>query len=149
MEVILFENVATLGSQGAVVSVSPGYYRNFLAPRKLAVEATEANKKSLQDKVKRLNRQAEAEKKAARGEAEKLGEVTLTFRLRAGEEDKLFGSVTNADIAEELAKAGYTIDRHSITIEEPIKRLGLYTVDVRMHHEVTAKVKVLVEKAAE
>ena len=149
MDVILFENVSNLGSQGAVVSVSPGYFRNFLAPRKLAVEATDANKKSLQDKVKRLARQADQEKLAARGEADKLAEVTLTFSLRAGEEDRLFGSVTNADIADELAKIGYVIDRHHIVIEEPIKRLGLFTVDVKMHHEVTAKVKVLVEKAAE
>jgi large subunit ribosomal protein L9 len=146
MNVILFENVHNLGTQGSEVSVSPGYFRNFLSPKKLAVEATEANKHRLQAKVRHLQSQVEAQKDAAKGEAERIEAVTLKFRLKAGTEDRLFGSVTNVAIAEELAKAGFEIDRHHIAIAEPIKRLGTFTVDVRMHHEITAKVKVVVEK---
>lgn len=146
MNVILFENVHNLGSQGSVVTVSPGYFRNFLSPKGLAVEATEANKKRLEAKVKRLQAQAQEQKNAAKSEADRLEAVTLKFRLKSGTEDRLFGSVTNVSIAEELAKEGFQIDRHHIVITEPIKRLGTFTVDVKLHHEVTAKVKVLVEK---
>lgn len=146
MDAILFENVQNLGSRGSVVTVAPGYFRNFLSPRGLAVEATESNKCRLQDKLKRLERLALEEAKAARSEAERLEDLTLTFRLKAGEDDKLFGSVTNINIAEALAEAGYEIDRHHIAIPEAIKRLGMFTVEVKLHHEVTAKVKVLVEK---
>jgi large subunit ribosomal protein L9 len=146
MQVILFQTVPNLGLQGSVVKVKPGYFRNFLNPRGLAVEATDANKRRLQDKMKQLEKRAAEEVKAARTEAEKLQELTLTFRLKAGQDDKLFGSVTNVDIAAELAKQGYEIDRHRITVGEPIKRLGMFTVDVKVHHDVTAKVKILVEK---
>ena len=146
MNVVLFENVPNLGPQGSVVSVAPGYFRNFLSPRGLAVEATPGNMRRLEDKVKRLQRQAEEQRNEAKTLSEKVEALTLTFRLKAGEQDKLFGSVTNADIAEELKKAGFEIDRHHIVIPEPIKRLGMFTVEVKLHHEVTAKVKVLVEK---
>ena len=148
MNVILFQNVPNLGVQGSTVSVSPGYFRNFLSPRGLAVEATADNKCRLEDKVKSLTRLAEEERKQARGTAEKIEDLTLTFHLKAGEDDKLFGSVTNAGIAEELAKNGFEIDRHKITIPETIKHLGTYTVDVRVHHDVIAKVKIVVEKEA-
>ena len=146
MDVILFETVQNLGVQGSVVSVAPGHFRNFLSPRGLAVEATEANRKRLQDKLKRLERQALEEEKAARSEAERLEDLTLTFRLKSGEEDRLFGSVTNAMISEALAEQGFEVDRHRIAIPEAIKRLGMFTVEARLHHEVAAKVKVLVEK---
>jgi len=146
MQVILFQNVHNLGTQGSVVSVTPGYFRNFLSPRGLAVEATDANKRRLEAKLKRLEKQAQEERDAAHTQARKLEEVTLTFRLKAGEEDKLFGSVTNSHIAEALAAQGHEVDRHHIVIPEPIKRLGVYTVDVRIHHDVVAKVKVQVEK---
>ena len=146
MDVILFETVPNLGSQGSIVSVAPGYFRNYLSPRGLAVEATDINKARLQDKIRRLEKQAEVERQAARGVAERLGDVTLTFRLKAGEEDKLFGSVTNTMIAEQLLENGFEVDRHNISIAEPIKRLGMFTVDVHLHTEVHAKVKVLVEK---
>lgn len=146
MEVILFETVTNLGSQGSIVDVSPGYFRNYLSPRQLAVEATEANRSRLQDKIRRLEKQAELERQAARSDAERLEDLTLTFHLKAGEEDKLFGSVTNAMIAESLGEKGFEIDRHEISIPEPIKRLGMFTVDVHLHHDVSAKVKVLVEK---
>ncbi|HUT25643.1 MAG TPA: 50S ribosomal protein L9 [Sumerlaeia bacterium] len=146
MDVILFETVPNLGSQGSIVSVTPGYFRNYLSPRQLAVEATEANKRRLQEKLRRFERQAQEELHAAKTEAEKLEALTLTFRLKAGEDDRLFGSVTNAQIADELAKHGYQVDRHRIAIPEPIKGLGMYTVEVRVHHDVVGKVKVLVEK---
>lgn len=146
MDVILFETVHSLGVQGSVVSVAAGHFRNYLSPRGLAVEATEANRKRLQDKLKRLERQALEEEKAARSDAERLEDVTLTFRLKSGEEDRLFGSVTNGMISEALAEEGFEVDRHRIVIPEAIKRLGMFTVEARLHHEVVAKVKVLVEK---
>ncbi len=149
MDVILFENVPNLGPQGSVASVAPGFFRNYLSPKGLAVEATEVNKRRLQDKLKRLEKLAEEETKAARSEAERLEDLTLTFQLKAGEDDKLFGSVTNTNIAEKLAEQGFEIDRHRIHIPEPIKRLGMFTVEAKIHHDVTAKVKVLVEKQAE
>jgi large subunit ribosomal protein L9 len=149
MDVILFEAVPSLGTQGSVVSVAPGHFRNFLSPRGLAVEATKSNMRRLQDKLKRLERQAEEERDTARSDAERLVEVTLKFELRAGEDDKLFGSVTSENISEALSEQGFQVDRHRISIPEPIKRLGMFTVEARMHHDVTAKIKVLVEKQAE
>jgi len=146
MDVILFENVPNLGEQGRVVSVSPGYFRNYLSPRGLAVEATKTNLNRLQGKVKRLQRHAQERLNEAKSEAERLETLTLKFKLKAGEQDRLFGSITNIQIAEELAKAGFQVDRHDVVIPEPIKRLGMFTVEVRRHHEVTAKVRVLVEK---
>ena len=146
MDVILFETVPNLGSQGSIVAVAPGYFRNFLSPRGLAVEATDANRSKLQEKIRRLEKLAEEERKAARGEAERMEDMTLTFHLKAGEEDKLFGSVTNVMIAEQLAENGIEVDRHHIVLPEPIKRLGMFTVDVKLHTDVEAKVKVLVEK---
>lgn len=146
MKVILFETVPTLGLQGATVKVKPGYFRNYLSPHGLAVEATDTNIVRLQEKLKRLQRQAQEEVKAARSEVEKIEELTLAFRLKAGQDDKLFGSVTNTEIADELAKRGFAIDRHRIVIPEPIKRLGMYTVEVKVHHDLAAKLKILVEK---
>jgi large subunit ribosomal protein L9 len=149
MDVILFENVPNIGPRGSFASVAPGYFRNYLSPKGLAVEATEINKKRLQDKVKHLEKQAEEEAKEARSEAERLEDLTLTFELKAGEDDKLFGSVTNTNIAEKLAEHDYVIDRHRISISEPIKRLGMFTVEAKIHHNVSAKIKILVEKLAE
>jgi large subunit ribosomal protein L9 len=146
MEVILFETVPTLGTQGTVVTVAPGYFRNFLSPRGFAVEATSANKSRLQDKLKRLERLAMEEKQAAQSDADKMEALTLTFQLKAGEDDKLFGSVTSMNIAEALEKKGFTVDRHRITIPEAIKRLGQFSVEIKLHHDVVAKVKVQVEK---
>lgn len=146
MEVILFETVPNLGLPGAVVDVAPGYFRNFLSPNGLAVEATESNQKKLQDKLKKLEAKAEEERKAARSDAEKIEEMSLTFFLKAGADGKLFGSVTNIMIAEELEKKGIEIDRHLITLPEQIKRTGKYEVDIKLHHDVDAKLTVEVEK---
>jgi large subunit ribosomal protein L9 len=149
MEVILFETVPNLGLPGSVVKVAAGYFRNYLSPNGLAVEATAGNIKRLQDKMKQLEKKAEAEIKTARGDAEKLQEVVLAFTLKAGQDDKLFGSVTNIDIAQALEEKGFTVDRHRIVLPEPIKRLGEFKAVVKIHHNVHADVKVIVEKEAE
>lgn len=146
MEVILREDIDKLGARGQVVKVSPGYARNFLLPRKMAVAATEANKKIVEQE-----RQAHLRKEAkAAGEAAELGKmmsgVTVVIRQKAGEHDQLFGSVTAQDIADALAKAGYTIERKKIQLDEPIKQIGEHKVPLRLHREVTAEITVQVEK---
>jgi large subunit ribosomal protein L9 len=146
MEVILREDIDNLGSRGQVVKVAPGYARNFLLPKRLAVAATEANKKIVEQE-----RQAHLRKEAkAKGEAEDLGKlmsnVTITIAQKAGENDQLFGSVTSKDIADALAAKNYTIDRRRIQLDEPIKQLGEYKVPVRLHKEVTVEITVTVAK---
>jgi len=146
MEVILREDIDNLGSRGQVVKVAPGYARNFLLPKRLAVAATEANKKIVEQE-----RQAHLRKEAkAKGEAEDLAKlmanVTVTIAQKAGENDQLFGSVTSKDIAEALAGQNYNIDRRRVQLDEPIKQLGEYKVPVRLHKEVTVEVKVVVAK---
>ncbi len=146
MEVILRDDVNKLGSRGQVVKVAAGYARNFLLPRKLAVAATEANKKIIeQERQAHLRKDAKLASEAA--DLAKLVEtVSITIRQKAGEQDQLFGSVTSQDIADSLAKAGYSIDRKKIQLDEPIKQLGDYTVPVKLHKDVTAKVAVKVER---
>jgi large subunit ribosomal protein L9 len=146
MEVILREDVEKLGSRGEVVKVAPGYARNFLLPKKLAVAATDSNKKIVEQE-----RQAHLRKEAKfKGEAEDLGKlltgVTVTISQKAGENDQLFGSVTSKDVADALAAKNYTIDRRKIQLDEPIKQLGEFKVPVRLHKDVTAEVTVLVIK---
>ncbi len=145
MEVILREEIDNLGIRGDVVKVAPGYARNFLIPRKLAVLATEANKKIVaQEREAWLRREA-----VLKGEAQELagllGKVTLTFTQKAGESGQLFGSVTNKDIADGLAAQGFTIDRKKIVLAQPIKQVGEYTVPVKLHREVTVPVPVRVQ----
>lgn len=149
MEVILREDVEKLGSRGELVKVASGYARNFLLPKRLAVAATDANKKIVeQERQAHLRREA---KVAA--EAGELGQiltgVTLTITQKAGENDQLFGSVTTKDIADALEKQGYTIERRKIALEEPIKSLGEFKVPVRLHREVTAEITVNVVKEEE
>jgi len=148
MEVILREDIDNLGTRGQVVKVAPGYARNFLLPKRLAVQATESNKKIVEQE-----RQAHLRKEAkAQGEAEDLGKlmrhVTVTISQKAGENDQLFGSVTSKDIADALAAQNYTIDRRKIQLDEPIKQLGEFKVPVRLHKEVTVEVTVVVAKEA-
>lgn len=149
MEVILFETIPNLGLCGSIVKVKPGYFRNYLSPRGVAVEATPGNLKRHQDKVKQLEKVAAQQTNAAKSIAERLEALTLTFHLKAGEDGKLFGSVTNMQIAEELAKQNFEVDRHNITIHDAIKRVGAHTVDVKLHHNVSAKLKIVVEKEVE
>jgi large subunit ribosomal protein L9 len=146
MEVILREDIDNLGTRGQVVKVAPGYARNFLLPKRLAVQATESNKKIVEQE-----RQAHLRKDAkAQGEAEDLGRlmshVTVTISQKAGENEQLFGSVTSKDIADGLAAQNYTIDRRKIQLAEPIKQLGEYKVPVRLHKDVTVELTVVVAK---
>jgi len=146
MEVILREDIDNLGSRGQVVKVAPGYARNFLLPKRLAVQATESNKKIVEQE-----RQAHLRKEAkAAGEAQDLAKlmanVTVTIKQKAGENDQLFGSVTSKDIADGLAAQNFTIDRRRIQLDEPIKQLGEYKVPVRLHKDVSVDVTVVVAK---
>lgn len=144
MQVILRERLENLGDAGQVVDVKPGYARNYLIPRGLAYEATQAN-------VRRIEAERAA---AARRDAETLNEarqratafegLSLTFHARAGQEGKLFGSITSADIAEKLAEQGVQVDRRQIDLEEPIKTLGVVSVPVRLHPQVRPELKVWV-----
>ena len=146
MEVILREDIDNLGSRGEVVKVAPGYARNFLLPKRLAVMANESNKKIVEQE-----RQAHLRKEAKQqGEAEDLSKiltgVSVTISQKAGENDQLFGSVTSKDVADALAAKNFTIDRRKIQLDDPIKQLGEYKVPVRLHKNVTAEVTVVVAK---
>lgn len=149
MELILREDVDKLGTRGQLVKVSPGYARNFLLPKRLAVEATDSNKKIVeQERQAHLRR--EAKLVADAGDlAKMMGDVSVTISQKAGENDQLFGSVTSKDIAEALEKQGYTIDRRKIVLEEPIKTLGEFKVTLRLHKEVSTDIAVHVVKEAE
>jgi large subunit ribosomal protein L9 len=151
MEVILKEDVANLGHRGDVVKVADGYGRNFLLPRKLALQATLANKKQIDEMKASATRRSAAEKVVAEGQAAKLAPVVLVFTRKSGENGHLFGSVTSSDIAAELAAQGFEIDRRKISLNEPIKALGNFEVSIKLHKEVSApvKVKVLGDAVAE
>ena len=145
MEIILREDVEKLGHRGQVVKVAAGYARNFLLPHRLAVPATEANKKIVeQERQAHLKREAKAQGDAQ--ELAKLMPADLTISQKAGENDQLFGSVTTADIAAAFEKQGYTIDRKKIVLDEPIKSLGDHKVTVRLHREVSIDTTVHVVK---
>jgi large subunit ribosomal protein L9 len=146
MEVILREDIEKLGNRGEVVKVAPGFARNFLLPKRLAVLATDANKKIVEQE-----RQAHLRKEAkVKGEAEDLSKllngVTVTIAQKAGEQDQLFGSVTAKDVADTLAAQNFTVDRRRIQLDEPIKQLGEFKVPVKLHKDVTAEVTVVVVK---
>jgi large subunit ribosomal protein L9 len=144
MEVILREHVDNLGRRGELVKVADGYARNYLLPRKLALLATEGNKKVIErEKVKFDVKEAE-EQKVAQAVADRLANVEIEIARRVGETDALFGSVTNADIAEVLAAKGFDLDRRKLQLHEPIKKLGEYTVPVKLHRDVTVSLKVKV-----
>lgn len=147
MDVILLETMEGLGDKGAMVSVKPGYARNYLLPRKLAIAAS-ANAANLYQELARQRQIAEDRKvTAARAEAAKLDGVEINLPAQANEEDTLFGSITAADIAEALARAGHRADKRQIELEEPLKALGRYDVPVRYFGGVTATVKVWVVRA--
>ena len=149
MEVILREDVDKLGSRGQLVKVTSGYARNFRLPKRLAVPATEANKKIIeQERQGHLRREAK-EVSDAGDLAKMMADLSVTIAQKAGENDQLFGSVTSKDIVEALEKQGYTIDRRKIALEEPIKTLGDFKIPVRLHREVTTEISVHVVKEAE
>ena len=148
MEIILREDIEKLGVRGEVVKVAAGYARNYLLPKRLAVAATESNKKIVeQERQAHLRREAKL-----KGEAEDLatilGGVTVTIAQKAGENDQLFGSVTAKDIADALEKQNFSIDRRKIQLDEPIKQLGEHKITVRLHREVPTEITVQVVKDA-
>ena len=149
MELILREDVEKLGVRGQVVKVADGYGRNFLLPRRLAVVATEANKKIVEQERQAHLRKEAREKAAAQELGTMMTGVSITIAQKAGEQDQLFGSVTSKDIAELLEKQNYHIDRRKIQLAEPIRQLGEFKVPVRLHRDVTAEITVNVVREEE
>ena len=144
MEVILKEDIDNLGQRGDVVKVAEGYGRNYLLPRKLAMQATAANKAVIEQMKSAAARRSATEKTQAEALLAKLEPLSLSFTRKSGEAGHLFGSVTSADIAAELAANGFEIDRRKIQLPEPLKSVGNFSVAVKLHREVTAQVKVKV-----
>jgi large subunit ribosomal protein L9 len=135
-----------LGDRGDTVKVKSGYARNFLFPGKMAVLATEANKRKFEEEEKVLHRRDIIEMRGAKNQASKLADVSCTITVKVGEDDKLYGSVSSADIAKELTNQGFEVDKKKILLEEPIKKIGVYTIDVKLHREVNVPIKVWVVK---
>ena len=142
MEVILREDVKSLGKAGAIVRVKPGYARNYLLPQRLAYEATEGNKKRIAGESRARETRATEDRAGAREAAAKLEAVTVTISAKAGEGERLFGSVTAQDIADALQQAGHPVDKRRIDLDHPIKLLGDHTVAIRIHPDVQAAVRV-------
>jgi large subunit ribosomal protein L9 len=148
MEVILKEDVPKLGSRGDVVKVAEGYGRNFLLPRKLAIEASKGNKAVVEQMKAASVRRSAKEKTQAEELAKQFDGLSVSFQRRSGEHDHLFGSVTSGDIADALAKKGFDVDRRKIQIHESLKTLGEFAVPIKLHRDVTTHLKVVIEKEA-
>ena len=146
MEIILREDVQHLGAAGDVVKVKDGYARNYLLPKGLAYHATEANKKKIAYEAERIARQRAAEKGAAETEAAKLADVHLTFAVKVGEEDKLYGSVTAGDVQRKLEELGIHVDKRKVDLPEPIRELGDFQVGIKVHPDVRPEIRVSVVK---
>jgi large subunit ribosomal protein L9 len=146
MQIILQEDIDKLGHRGDVVTVKPGYARNYLLPRKLAVEATAGNLKAIERIRGSLAKKTATELEAAHKQAELLTAVALKFTRKTGENDQMFGSVTTADIAEGLGAQGFKIDKRQVQLTEPIKIIGESQVTIKVFRDVTAQIKVAVEK---
>lgn len=149
MKVILRQDLEKLGSAGEIVSVKPGFARNYLLPRGFAYEATSANVRQLEEDRRRAEQRAKRDFLEARRRAAQLDGVSLTFHAKAGEESKLFGSITSSDIAERLNEQNldFQVDRRWVELDEPIKTLGVYSIPVKLHTDVRPEVKVWVIKA--
>jgi large subunit ribosomal protein L9 len=149
LKVILRQDIDKLGEAGEIVTVKPGFARNYLLPRGYAFEATTANLRAIEEERAKGEAKAKRDFLQARRRASKLEGVSLTFHAKAGEESKLFGSITTADIADRVNEQSldFEIDRRQIELDEPIKALGVYTVTVRLHAEVRPEIKVWVIKA--
>lgn len=146
MNIILLDHIEELGSVGQTVKVKDGYARNYLLPRKLACLATEKNLNFYKGLIEAKQKKLAKAKGAAEIQALQLSSVILTFNKKSRDQDaRLFGSVTNADVAEALAVQGYEFDRRKVSLSEPIKRLGEYSASVRLHPEVTATIKIVVD----
>ena len=148
-KVLLREDVDDLGARGEIVRVRAGYARNYLLPRNLAVEATAGNVKGIEQERAALLKKEAKERATAEGQSQQMGALVLEFKRKAGEQGALYGSVTSMDVAEALHERGYEIDRHRIHMREPLKRLGEYTVPVRLHREVTIDLRVRVSSEGE
>ncbi len=148
MQIILQEDVEKLGHRGDVVTVKPGYARNFLLPQKLAVEATAGNLKAIERIRTSLAKKTATEVEAAQKQAELLGQVSLKFTRKTGENDQMFGSVTSGDIADGLAAQGFKVDKRQIQLGDSIKSIGETSVTVKVFRDVSAQIKVAVEKEA-
>ena len=146
MKVILLKDIETLGSAGEVVEVKNGYGRNFLIPRNEALVASAANMAQFESRRKQQETLAERDRRAAEALAKQLEAESITAQVKVGEEDRLFGSVTSQNVAELLDEKGYELDRRAIHLEDPIRELGVYNIEVRLHPEVTAAVKLWVVK---
>ena len=146
MQIILQEDIEKLGHRGDVVTVKPGYARNFLLPRKLALEATAGNMKALERIRTALAKKTATELDAAQKQAELLNGISLSFKRKTGENDQMFGSVTTADISEALAAQGFKVDKRQVQLAEPIKIIGEYPVTIKVFRDVTAQIKVHVAK---
>jgi large subunit ribosomal protein L9 len=150
MKVILKENVDKLGRMGDLVEVSNGYARNYLIPKKLAVAATDRNVKALEHEKRLIAEKQKKERKAAEELAQRIRQTSITIPVQTGEEqegNKIFGSVTNKDIVEALAKEGVAVDKRELLLEKPIKELGKFMVPIKLHPDVTAEVEVSVVKS--
>jgi large subunit ribosomal protein L9 len=148
MQIILQEDVEKLGTRGQVIDVAEGYARNFLLPRKLALEASVGNMKRLEKMRATFAKKEATEKGDAQKLAELLAGVSLELSRKAGESDQLFGSVTSADISEALAAKGFIVDKRKIALAEPIKVVGEFEIPVKLHREITSSVKLSVKKEA-
>ncbi len=146
MEVILREDIEKLGSRGQMVNVAPGFARNFLLPKRLAVAATDANKKIVEQERQAALRREAKEASEASELAKLLAPVEITIAQKAGENDQLFGSVTSADIVARLEEKKFHIDKKKVILHDPIKQLGEHTVTIRLHREVSVDIKVNVVK---
>lgn len=146
MEIILKKDTPSLGKLGNVVKVTDGYARNYLIPHGIGIEATPKNLKLLEKEIKLWQKKAEKQREEAQKLAQEIEQLSLSFARKVGEEDKIFGSVTSLDIEEKIKESGIRIDRKKIHLEEPIKALGIFTVPVKLHTEVTANLKVCVVK---
>jgi large subunit ribosomal protein L9 len=148
MEIILQEDVEKLGTRGQIITVKDGYARNYLLPRKLAVPADKGNMKRLEKMRAAFAKKEATERESAQKQADLLAAVALKLVRKAGENDQLFGSVTTADISDALTAQGYTIDKHKIQLDEPIKLVGEYPITLKLFRDVTATVKLTVEREA-
>ncbi len=146
MQIILQEDIEKLGHRGDIVTVKPGYARNFLLPHRLAIEATTGNMKALERIRNSLAKKTATELDAAQKQSGLLNGVSVNFKRKTGENDQMFGSVTSADVAEGLSSQGFKIEKRQVQLADPIKALGEYTVTIKVFREVTAEIRVHVEK---
>lgn len=146
MKIILKQDVEKLGRRGDVVNVAPGFGRNYLLPRKMAIAVTPTNIKMIEIERQALKKKLEIERKSFQSLTQKLNQVSLTFTRRAGEKDIIFGSVSSGDVKEALDGLGYDIDKKKILLDEPIKRLGNFSVPIKISHDDRAEIKVVVAR---